>query len=321
MSLKMHNPKLRLHPEVEAGLEAGSAIVALESNVISHGLPHPLGLETIERMEAEIRAAGGIPAITAIQNGKVLIGLSELEKVFFATEPNLPKASSRDLPMLLASSQPAVTTVAASLVAAELSGIEFFASAGIGGVHRGAQQSFDISSDLIQISRSPVVVVTAGCKNILDIGLTLEFLETHCVPCVTYRFDDFPAFYVRSSGFRSPFKIDDLQTLARTIAEHQAIGTGGFLVASPIDEQDALAGGLVEDAIAAATQRAAAEGVTGKGLTKFIMRTVSTAMDGDTDRANSAILISNARFAAELAVCHKTLRPDYARGPDEEMQP
>lgn len=299
---------VHIHAEVKDALQRNKAVVALESNVISHGLPYPLNLETVERMEAEVRAAGAVPAVTALLEGQILIGLTDEQKAFFAQRTDLPKASSRDVPMLLATRQPAVTTVAASLLAAELAGITFFASAGIGGVHRGAQDSFDISSDLIQLTRSPVVAVTAGCKNILDIGLTLEYLETHCVPCVTYQFDHFPAFTVRSSGFKSPFRVDDLSTLSRAILRHQHLGRGGFLVAAPIEPQDAIDGAAIEHTIDTVTRQAAEQGITGKGLTKFVMRAINAVMDGKTDRANAAVLISNARFAAELAVCHAQMR-------------
>lgn len=292
---------LELGREVDAALVNGTPIVALESNVIAHGLPFPQNFRTLIEMETAIRSAGAVPATTAILDGKILVGLNASQIEFFAKTPNLIKVSSRDLPMVLATKEPAVTTVAASLVAAELAGIQFFASAGLGGVHRGAGSTFDISSDLIQISRSNVVAVTAGVKKILNIGLTLEFLETHCVPCVTYQFDDFPAFYVRSSGFKSPCRMDDLREIAEAIDMHRAIGKGGFIVAAPTREEDAIDESLVEKAIVDASEQALREDIRGKGLTKFIMRFVNEATAGKSDAANAAILISNARLAAELA--------------------
>lgn len=306
---------LCLGREVQSALQEGLPIVALESNVIAHGLPFPGNLETLVEMENAIRDAGAAPATTAVRNGKILVGLDEAELQYFATTENLAKVSSRDLPLVLATGKPAVTTVAASLVAAELAGIRFFASAGIGGVHRGAGTSFDISSDLIQISRSPVVAVTAGAKNILDLGLTLEFLETHCVPCVTYRFDDFPAFYVRSSGFRSPCRMDDLWDIAKAVALHEQVGRGGFIVAAPINPADAIDETLVENAIVEATAQADRSGVTGKDLTKFVMRTVNTATSGLSDAANAAVLVSNARLAAQLAVEHCALEVAHITKP------
>ncbi|NOR62782.1 MAG: pseudouridine-5-phosphate glycosidase [Rhodobacteraceae bacterium] len=296
--------ELKIGSEVSAALDSGTPVIALESNVIAHGLPFPQNLETLVQMENAIRSAGAVPATIAVLDGKILVGLEASQIHYFATTPGLAKVSSRDLPIVLATKESAVTTVAASLVAAELAGIKFFASAGLGGVHRAAGSTFDISSDLIQIARSNVIAVTAGVKKILDIGLTLEFLETHCIPCVTYQFDDFPAFYVRSSGFKSPCRMDSLLEISEAIDIHRTIGKGGFIVAAPIDEVDAIDEAVVEAAIVDASAQATRENVYGKGLTKFVMRSVNKATAGKSDAANAAVLISNARLAAELAVIH-----------------
>lgn len=284
----------------------GNAIVALESNVISNGLPYPQNLETIAKVQREIRLAGAIPAIVAVDGGQILIGLTQSQTVQFA-ESRAKKVSSRDLGPALARAEKAATTVSASLLACELAGIPFFASPGLGGVHRGAQTSFDISSDLVQLTRSNVVAVTAGCKSILDIGLTLEFLETHCVPCVSFQYEDFPAFFVRSSGHRAPERINSLDELSKAIAIHRKLnGRSGFLVTVPTRAEEAIDAALVESAISLALAETERKGVTGKDVTNFVMRRVNAATDGLSDEANAAVLISNARFAAELAV-------EYAR--------
>lgn len=298
---------LRYNAEVKEAQRANLPIVALESNVISNGLPYPRNLETIVAMESEIRRAGAVPATIAVSDGQIIVGLDDSEKFAFS-QMAFPKISSRDLGPALASGKPSVTTVSATLLAAELAGIHFLASAGLGGVHRGAESSFDISSDLVQLTRSPVVAVTAGAKAILDLGLTLEFLETHCVPCVSFQFDDFPAFYVRESGFRSPCRMDSLAEIAKAIILHNQIGRGGFLVTAPTRVEDAVDRYLVENAIVEALAAALAAGVGGKAVTNHVMRAVNVATDGLSERANAAVLISNARFAAELAVAHAAVR-------------
>lgn len=308
------NPFLWVSPEIRQAQLDGRPVIALESNVLAHGLPYPDNLATLVEMKRVIAEAGAVSATTAVYDGKLLVGASESQLEFFASTRGLAKVSSRDLPMALASGEPAVTTVAASLVAAELAGIKFFASAGLGGVHRGAETSFDISSDLIQITRSPVVAVTAGVKKILDLALTLEFLETFCVPCVTYRFDDFPAFYVRSSGYPSPCRMDSLEEIAAAIGIHEQLSHGGFIVAAPTLESDAIDEGVIEAAIVEATERATRQGIAGKPLTKYIMRAVNAATEGRADAANAAVLVSNARFAAELAVAYTRLQSPSSCG-------
>jgi pseudouridine-5'-phosphate glycosidase len=305
---------IRYNDEVARARRQNRPIVALESNVISNGLPYPRNLETINAMETEIRQAGAVPATIAINGGQIIVGLDEADKAAFSKQA-FDKISSRDLGPALASGKPSVTTVSASLLAAELAGIRFLASAGLGGVHRGAESSFDISSDLIQLTHSPVVAVTAGAKMILDLGLTLEFLETHCVPVVSFQFDDFPAFYVRESGFRSPWRIDQLAEVAASIVFHHQIGRGGFLVTTPTRVEDAIDRSVVETAITDALHAAKTSGVAGKAVTNHVMRAVNLATDGLSDQANAAVLISNARFAAELAVVHASV----ARNSETEL--
>src|SRR5256885_2941783 len=201
--------------EVAEALHAGKPVVALESNVIPHGLAYPDNAATARKVEDAVRAGGAVPATTGVRDGRILIGLSDEDIEGFAGTPGIPKVSSRDLPVVLATGGLGATTIASSLVAADLAGIAFLGSAGMGGVHRGAESTMDISSDLVQLTRSRVALVCAGAKAILDLGLTMEFLETHCVPVISYRSDDFPAFYCVSSGFASPHRLDDEATIAR----------------------------------------------------------------------------------------------------------
>jgi pseudouridine-5'-phosphate glycosidase len=302
----MQNPSIEnlllWSAEVKDAHSDGQAIVALESNVISNGLPYPQNIETVAKIDQAIRSSGAIPAVIGIDEGRILIGMTACQLEDFAAQ-KAKKVSSRELGSALAKKERAATTVSASLLACEAAGLPFFASPGLGGVHRRAQESFDISSDLLQLANSDVVAITAGCKSILDIGLTLEFLETHCIPCVSYQFDDFPAFYVRSSGYRTPDRIDTLDELARAVSIHKQLTKGtGFLVTVPTDEVDAIDSDLVEEAITNALSLAEKTGVTGKDVTNFVMRSVNKATNGLSDAANAAVLVSNARFAAELAV-------------------
>jgi pseudouridylate synthase len=291
--------------EVAEAITAGQPVVALESNVITHGLDYPENAETARRVEDAVRASGSVPATIGIDNGRILVGLSEHDIERFASTPGIPKVSSRDLPIVLARGGMGATTVASSVIAAELAGLKFFSSAGIGGVHRGAERTMDVSSDLVQFTRSKVAVVCAGAKNILDLGLTMEFLETHCVPVVAYRSDDFPAFYCVSSGLRSPHRVDDPLELARAIENHWALGNpGSFLITTPTRAADAIDGAEVEAVIAEAVARAERDGVSGQAITKYLMRAVDRATEGRSAKANMAVLVSTAEVAGELAAAH-----------------
>ncbi|MFC5801286.1 pseudouridine-5'-phosphate glycosidase [Streptomyces formicae] len=294
--------------EVSEAIRSGAPVVALESNVITHGLPYPDNAITARKVEEAVRAGGAVPATIGVEGGRILIGMTDKDIERFASRPGIPKASSRDLPVVLAQGGMGATTVASSLVAAELAGIPFFASAGIGGVHRGAENSMDISADLIQFTRSKVAVVCAGAKSILDLGLTMEFLETHCVPVVTYQFDEFPAFYCRTSGIRSPQRLDHAAVIARAVESHWALGgSGSFLVAAPIKEEDAVDSREVDSAIVDAADAAEREGVRGNALTKYLMRAVDKVTEGRSARANMSVLISTAELAGRLAVAHAQL--------------
>ncbi|NKI74732.1 pseudouridine-5'-phosphate glycosidase [Dickeya sp. CFBP 2040] len=301
---------LRVSDEVKDALDTGKPVVALESTVIAHGLPYPGNVDTAQKIEAAVRAEGAIPATIGIENGRFLIGMSDADIERFGATNGVPKASSRDIPLILAQGGMGATTVASSLVAADLAGIAFFASAGIGGVHRGAEKSMDISADLIQFTRSQVAVVCAGAKSILDLGLTLEYLETQCVPLISYQSDDFPAFYCRSSGLRSPHRLDDAAMVARSVEMYWKLGNrSSVLITHPIHDEDAIDKDEVESIICEAAIQAEHEGIRGPGTTPYLMRAVAKATQGRTVKANMSVLISTAALAGKLACAHA----DYLR--------
>jgi pseudouridine-5'-phosphate glycosidase len=302
--------------EVSDALSLGKPVVALESNVITHGLDYPENIVTAKKVEEAVRIGGAIPATIGIVDGRILIGMTDASIERFASTPGIPKVSSRDMPVILAKGGMGATTVASSLVAAELANIPFFASAGIGGVHRGAEKSMDISSDLIQFTRSKVAVVCAGAKNILDLGLTMEFLETHCVPVISYKFDYFPAFYCRSSGLRSPHRLDDEAVIARSIEFHWALGNNSsVLITSPTKEEDAIDGLEINTVIEEAVITANKNGIRGNALTKYLMRAVDKVTEGRSAKANMAVLVNIAEVAGRLAAAHARHRVERSWRP------
>ncbi|AXF76296.1 pseudouridine-5'-phosphate glycosidase [Erwinia tracheiphila] len=304
--------KLDYLPEVKEALAQGRPVVALESNVITHGLNYPDNLATALQVEDAVRASGCVPSTTGIDNGRVLVGMNYQQLERFATTAGIAKVSSRDLPFILATGAMGATSVASSLVIAELAGIPFFSSAGLGGVHRGAETSMDISADLIQVTRSKVTVICAGVKNILDVGLTLEYLETQCVPVVSWQCDDFPAFYCRSSGFKSPMRIDCSEQIARAIEINRHLpGAAGLVIATPTREEDAINSEEVQQAIEEAISQAKNNGITGNGVTKFIMKAVEKMTAGRSAEANKAVLINTARIAGEIAMAHYLYRQKH----------
>lgn len=300
--------------EVADAVGVGAPVVALESNVITHGLRYPDNAATTRRVEAAVRAGGAVPATIGIEDGRLVIGMSAADIERFASTPDIAKVSSRDMAAVLATGGMGATTVASSVVAAELAGIPFFASAGIGGVHRGAERTMDISSDLVQFTRSRVAVVCAGAKSILDLGLTLEYLETQCVPVIAFRSDDFPAFYCRSSGFRSPHRLDDEAAIARVIECHWALGGGSVLITTPVKEEDAIDSAEVDAVLARAMADADRDGVRGGALTKYLMRAVEKATEGRSATANMSVLVSTAGVAGRLAAVHADHRRGAAAG-------
>jgi pseudouridine-5'-phosphate glycosidase len=289
---------------VAAARAARRPIVALESTLVAHGMPWPRNLETARAVEAVLRAHGAEPATVAVIDGRIRVGLDDAGLELLARAgPDAVKLSRRDLPAAVAGGALGATTVAATMIAAALAGIEVFVTGGIGGVHRGADKTFDISADLTELARTPVVVVCAGAKSILDIGLTLEVLETHGVPVLSCGHDEFAAFYVRGSGHRADQRLDDPAAQARFVRTKWALGlAGGVVLSTPVPEADALPRDDVEGWIDEALAEAARRGVGGKALTPFLLAHIERASGGRSLAANIALVKHNAEVGARLAV-------------------
>jgi pseudouridine-5'-phosphate glycosidase len=289
--------------EVAEARSAKQPIVALESTIITHGMPYPHNAETARSVEAAVREMGAVPATIAVIDGRLRVGLDgeEIDRLG-QLSGGIVKASRRDLALVAARKGSAGTTVAATMFIAGLAGIEIFATGGIGGVHRGAEETFDVSADLIELSRTRVAVVCAGAKSILDIGKTLEFLETQGVAVVGYRTDEFPAFYARSSGFRLEHRCDGLHDLVRMIRLQREIGPGGLLIANPIPQDHALEEAAIEARIAEAVAEAKVQGVGRKEATPYLLRRVVELSGGKSLEANIALIRNNAMLAAQAAV-------------------
>ncbi len=306
---------IHLSDEVAEALDAGRPVVAMESSFISHGPPYPTNVEMAAAVDQAVRDTGGAPARIAIADGRFLVGMTPEQADQLATTPGTPKVSTRDIGTVLASGGMGAATVSAGLVAAELVGIQVFAVAGIGGVHRNAQQTFDISADLVQFSRSRLAVVCAGAKSLLDPALTLEYLETLGVPVVGYRCDDFPAYLSRSSGQPNPHRIDELSQIAAAINHHWRLdGVGGFLVTHPIAEADEIPAEELERPLREALGKADSSGVAGPGVTPHVMASVSAATKGRSTAANRSVLVSTTRLAGELAAELASARVELATG-------
>ena len=295
------SPYIALSDEVRAALHERHAVVALESTVIAHGLPYPANIEVAQTMEAAIRAEGAVPATIGIHDGKIHVGLTLDEVTRLGTAKDVRKVSRRDLAATLATGQLGATTVAGTMLCASMAGIRFFATGGIGGVHRGAETSMDISADLTELSRTPVLVVCAGAKSILDLDLTLEYLETQGVPVIGWQTDELPAFYVRHSGRRLPQRVDDVDVLAAIARTQWVCGLHGIVVGCPIPEEYAMDAGPLETATEEALQLARAQGIHGSETTPFLLSHVAQATGGESVEANKALLINNARWAARFA--------------------
>ena len=304
MTLPSAQAWLQWSEPARAARAAGRPLVALESTIVAHGMPFPENLQTAREVEALIRAEGAEPATIAVMDGRIHIGLAddELERLARAGSAAL-KLSRRDLPAALASGALGATTVAGTMICAHLAGIEVFVTGGIGGVHRGAERSFDISADLQELARTPVAVVCAGAKSILDIGLTLEYLETHGVPVLSSGQDDFAAFFVRESGHRADYRLDDAQDQARFVRTQWSLGlAGGVLLSTPVPETDALAREEVDGWIGAALQDAQAQGIAGKAVTPFLLARIKALSGGRSLKANIALVKHNAQVGARLAL-------------------
>ncbi len=294
---------LSISPEVKKALAAGQPVVALESTIITHGMPYPQNLTMAHNVEAVVRNNGAVPATIAIMDGRFAVGVSGEDLERLALEGGkAAKASRRDVAALLVKGGLAGTTVATTMQAAAMAGIRVFATGGIGGVHRGAEETFDISADLEELSRTPVAVVCAGAKSILDIAKTLETLETNGVPVLGYQTEDFPAFWARQSGHKVDHTVADAAEAARIIALQSALGMGGILIANPIPEADALDAGAIEARIAEAIKGAESEGVSRKDLTPFLLKRIFELTGGKSLIANIALVENNAAVAARIAV-------------------
>jgi pseudouridine-5'-phosphate glycosidase len=306
----MLDDRLDVRPEVASALADGRAVVALESTLISHGLPYPANVEVAIASEEAVRSSGAVPATIAIRDGRLLVGLdrASLEALATAETGSVRKAARPTLAMALASGGWAATTVSATMITADAAGIRVFATGGIGGVHRGAVgATFDISSDLEELARTPMAVVCAGPKAILDVPATLEYLETRGVPVVAVGQDDLPGFYARSSGIAAPSSVADVSAAADLVATQLGLRLGGaVLVCVPVPSADALAEDVARDAVDRAVAEADVQGVTGPALTPWLLGRIAELTAGASVRANTALIVNDARFAGDLAVRLRT---------------
>ncbi len=293
---------LDVRPEVQTALREGRSVVALESTLIAHGLPWPVNLETARQAEAVVRAAGAVPATIAVLHGRPTVGLADAELAALAQSRDALKASRRDLAAAVALRRTAATTVAATMFLAHRAGIRVFATGGIGGAHRDARQPWDISADLTELGRTPVAVVCAGAKSILNIPRTLEILETEGVPVIGYGTDTFPAFYVRSSGEPVSARVDTPAEVAALLAAHWELGGAGVVLAQPLPPELALPAAEFDTAWARAEQLAVAAGVRGQQVTPFLLARLAELTGGKTLTVNQALIAANARLAAQVAV-------------------
>lgn len=294
---------LEISSEVKNALKEGKPVVALESTIISHGMPYPRNVETALKVEEIIRENGAIPATIAILGGKLKVGLSEEEIEYLGKAENVIKTSRRDIPFIIAKKLDGATTVASTMIIANLAGIKVFATGGIGGVHRGAQQTFDISADLEELARTNVAVVCAGAKSILDIGLTLEYLETKGVPVVGFKTEELPAFYTVKSGYKVDYKVESEEELAKALKAKWDVNlNGGMVVANPIPEEYAMDYDEITNAIESAVKEAEEKGIKGKASTPFLLSKVKDITAGKSLDANIELVYNNAKVGAKLAL-------------------
>jgi pseudouridine-5'-phosphate glycosidase len=299
----MKNEYLNISPEVALAISEGRPLVALESTIISHGMPWPQNVETALAVEQIVRDAGAIPATIAILEGMFCVGLDDRQLEMLGKSTGVWKVSLRDMPYVLSQGLVGATTVAATMRIASMAGIKIFATGGTGGVHRGAENSFDISADLTEMAQTSVAVVSAGVKSILDIGLTLEYLETMGIPVVTYGQDEFPAFYSSNSGFKSPLRLDSEAEIAAMLKTKWNIGlNGSVLIANPLPPEYEVPLEVMELQIVKALAEAEANGIKGKEVTPFLLKRIADNTSGESLEANISLIKSNARLAAGIAV-------------------
>ncbi|MBR1550949.1 MAG: pseudouridine-5'-phosphate glycosidase [Muribaculaceae bacterium] len=304
------NQYLSISPQVQQALQQGQPVVALESTIISHGMPYPQNVQTAMRVEQTIRDNGAVPATIAIIGGRLKAGCTPDEIEYLGRQGQaVTKASRRDLPVLVARGLDGATTVTTTMIIAAMAGIKVFATGGIGGVHRGAETTMDISADLEELAQTPVMVICAGAKSILDLGLTLEYLETKGVPVIGYGTDELPAFYTRTSGHKVDYRIDTPEDLAQAFVAKMAMGLkGGMLVTNPIPEQYSMPHEVIDKAIDQAIAEAMEQGVKGKQTTPFLLARVKELTGGDSLDANIQLVLNNARLAALTARAIATLQ-------------
>ena len=299
---------LFIQPEIEAAVKAGKPVVALESTILSHGMPWPENLEFAHKVQQVVRAGGAVPATTAIIDGKLKVGLDDTDIERMCRAENVEKVSRRDLPIMVATGRTGATTVATTMILASLAGIRIFATGGIGGVHRGAETTMDISADLQELAHTPVAVVCAGAKMILDIGLTLEYLETMGVPVLGMGTEDFPAFYCRKSGFGVDYAAKDELDAAKVLKAKWDLGLrGGVLIGNPVPQEYALDFDEMNAVIQRAIDSAKAEGVKGKHLTPYLLAHIVDFTEGRSLATNLQLAYNNARVASRLAVEYSKL--------------
>ena len=298
------NRYLDIAPEVKEALDAGKPVVALESTIISHGMPYPQNVETALKVESIIREAGAVPATIAIIGGRLKAGLTREEIDYLGkTGAGIPKASRRDLPVLVAQGRDGACTVTTTMMIADMAGIRVFATGGIGGVHRGAETTMDISADLEELAQTGVLVVCAGAKSILDLGLTLEYLETKGVPVIGYGTEELPAFYTRKSGFAVDYRLDTPESIAAAFRAKIGMGLkGGMLVTNPIPEQYSMDPDVINKAIDDAVEEAKRLGIHGKQTTPFLLAKIKDITGGDSLASNIRLVYNNAELAAKIAV-------------------
>ena len=297
------NKYLDIKPEVKEAIESGKPVVALESTIISHGMPYPQNVETAIQVEKIVRENGAVPATIAIIGGRLKAGLTEEEIEYFGKKgQEITKASRRDLAMLCAKGEDGACTVTTTMMIAHMAGIKVFATGGIGGVHRGAETTMDISADLEELAQTPVMVICAGCKSILDIGLTLEYLETHGVPVIGMGTEDMPAFYTSKSGFKVDYKVDSPAELANFFKTHNELGLrGGVLVGNPIPDEYSMDPDVINPAIDEAIRQCNELGIKGKATTPFLLAKVKELTGGDSLDSNIQLVFNNAKVAALTA--------------------
>lgn len=296
------NQFLDINTEVAEALKSGKPVVALESTIISHGMPYPENFEMAQKVERIIRENGAIPATIGIIGGRLKAGLTEEELLYMAQTPGIIKASRRDLPFIVSQKLDGATTVASTMIVAQMAGIKVFVTGGIGGVHREAETTMDISADLQELAQTDVAVVCAGAKSILDIGLTLEYLETHGVPVLGYGVDEFPAFYTRKSGFDVDYKVSSPEDTAKALHAKWGMGLrGGMVIANPIPEAHALDYDLITAAIENALVEAKSQGIKGKKSTPFLLSKVKAITEGKSLTANLELVYNNAKIGARIA--------------------